>query len=1054
MFLNSSIKLCVAATMLACALSANAAVYDYRTEGFEDSQWTTKGATVTSSTGTWTTNKNVAVTSECNSGSQALFMSAKAGIVTPELTKGAGTLIYYAKDSNRQVSVEVSSDNSTWTTVESYKNTTDWTRHMVTINDETVRYIKFSTTSNNNFWLDDILVTLPDGTDGDGNVIVSNLTLPYFVQDFETTSQYPSSKPSDSTEQVFNVEGQGEWIYSNAYRSTNADYITDGSKSALRMLKNGSYVITPVLSQGVVKITLNEGRAKQKALSIYTSTDEGATWTLAASPLTDKAMSVAIGMRDVNRLKIQNDEGSDVDVDNICVTAFPEGTIATVVTGEASDVTASTAKVAATLSDAGDRNVIERGVCWSIDETPSIDANAVAAKGTALGDYSVTLTNLPAKSTVNYRAYALSLAGVAYGEVKNFTTSSASLATLVITSIEQNDELTNEELVYLTVTANVQDNGGAEVEAAGVCYTTDSTEPSIDTNSLRANVEKAATDFSVNLPLQPQTEYNIRAWVRTEAGIAYSETKTVTTSEIVIPEYAHNIYYCSPDGDDTTADGSEEKPFYSLQKAVDLVQAGDAIYMAAGTYKYSSRINVSAVGAKDSGMIQLKSVGGRAVLDFSEMSVADANQGMRLCGSYWHIYGIDFCNAGDNGLLIERNKPNGGNYSDIAANVDQAHHNIIELCKFYRNSDTGLQMKNLAAYNMVINCDSYYNADPDLGDADGFAVKLSHGEGNYFYGCRSWSNSDDGWDQYIKSEGGFPDDITTTIENCWAFNNGFLEDGNAGTGNGNGFKMGSDEGRNNVILNRCLSFNNLQKGFDQNHNTGNMILNNCTGYAEPYTSNSSHFTYRIDETVAANHVIRLTNCVAISDGITDRKKSAYAPISVSGEQITCDFLTLPEDYQSIDPTGMDGERNEDGSLPELPFMKIREGNAKLIDCGTEVYPFAGESVWSNGIQYNGIAPDLGCFETEATSTGIANLAAADKSGRLTVTRAECGLLFITISGTSSTDVNTLNVIDMNGRTVRKLNVSGSTAQLNLAGVNPGLYIIRLNDTNATIKVRK
>jgi hypothetical protein len=71
-----------------------------------------------------------------------------------------------------------------------------------------------------------------------------------------------------------------------------------------------------------------------------------------------------------------------------------------------------------------------------------------------------------------------------------------------------------------------------------------------------------------------------------------------------------------------------------------------------------------------------------------------------------------------------------------------------------------------------------------------------------------------------------------------------------------------------------------------------------------------------------------------------------------------------------------------------------------------------------------------------------------------VTRAECGLLFITISGTSSTDVNTLNVIDMNGRTVRKLNVSGSTAQLNLAGVNPGLYIIRLNDTNATIKVRK
>jgi hypothetical protein len=425
---------------------------------------------------------------------------------------------------------------------------------------------------------------------------------------------------------------------------------------------------------------------------------------------------------------------------------------------------------------------------------------------------------------------------------------------------------------------------------------------------------------------------------------------------------------------------------------------------------------------------------------------------MRLCGSYWHIYGLDFCNAGDNGLLIERNKPSGGSYSDIAANVDQAHHNIIENCKFYRNSDTGLQMKNLAAYNMVINCDSYYNADPDLGDADGFAVKISHGDGNYFYGCRSWSNSDDGWDQFIKSEGGFPDDITTTLEMCWAFDNGFLEDGTAGTGNGNGFKMGSSQGRNNVILNRCLAFNNLQKGFDQNHNSGNMILNNCTGYASKYTANSSHYSYNISEAVAANHEIRFTNCVAISDGISDRQKSAYAPYIADGEQITCDFLTLPDDYQSIDPTGMDGERAADGTLPDLPFMKIREGNTKLIDCGTVVTPYAGESVWSKGIDYNGIAPDLGCYET-GTSNGIADIAATDKTNRLTVTRAECGLLFVTIAGAASTDINTLNVIDLNGSTVKSLTVNGSTTQLNLAGLNHGLYIVRLNSTDATIKIR-
>ena len=102
--------------------------------------------------------------------------------------------------------------------------------------------------------------------------------------------------------------------------------------------------------------------------------------------------------------------------------------------------------------------------------------------------------------------------------------------------------------------------------------------------------------------------------------------------------------------------------------------------------------------------------------------------------------------------------------------------------------------ENLASFNRIINCDAYYNTDPGHGNADGFAVKISHGTGNYFYGCRAWRNSDDGWDQFIKKEGGFPDDVTTTLEYCWAFENGILENGTLSKGNGNGFKMGRTRG--------------------------------------------------------------------------------------------------------------------------------------------------------------------------------------------------------------------------------------------------------------------
>ena len=125
-------------------------------------------------------------------------------------------------------------------------------------------------------------------------------------------------------------------------------------------------------------------------------------------------------------------------------------------------------------------------------------------------------------------------------------------------------------------------------------------------------------------------------------------------------------------------------------------------------------------------------------------------------------------------MLIERNKPTGGSASDILNRTQDGHDNIIELCNFYKNGDTGLQMKNLAANNMVINCDSYLNCDEDEGDADGFAPKLSVGDNNYFYGCRAWANSDDGWDVFYKKEGGFGDNMTVIIENSISYKNGFL----------------------------------------------------------------------------------------------------------------------------------------------------------------------------------------------------------------------------------------------------------------------------------------
>lgn len=501
-----------------------------------------------------------------------------------------------------------------------------------------------------------------------------------------------------------------------------------------------------------------------------------------------------------------------------------------------------------------------------------------------------------------------------------------------------------------------------------------------------------------------------------------------------------SVYYCAPDGNDLDGDGSAGHPFFNLQKAVDLVSGGDTIYMKGGVYPYSTRININTGGDEKNPIALLSVPGERAMLDFSSMADADANQGIRLTGSYWHFYRLDITGAGDNGLLIERNKPSGGSYSDVVALTDQAHHNCIEFCSFYRNRDSGIQLKNLAENNSIINCDSYYNRDSSDGDADGFAPKMTVGTGNYFYGCRAWQNSDDGWDLYLKcEEDGFPQDMLTTIENCWCWNNGFLEDGTEGDGNGNGFKLGGSSDKNqrhDVVLIRCLSFNNLQKGFDQNNNMGNMTLINCTGFATPYTSNSSHYTYRIDGTTLpeGKKLVEINN-LAVWDGITSRTKSKWALCEMKGgEATTCNYQVSDSNFVSVSPVGVDAPRKEDGNLPDIDFMKIKPGNRLLIDAGTR----------TDGLSFWGEQPDLGCFETLAT-------------GRENLRTPEADLILfpnpchdrVTISWNQpATGLVVLDLFDASGHKVLQKaicqgKISGGLLGLTLPNLKPGLYVLNI-----------
>lgn len=462
-------------------------------------------------------------------------------------------------------------------------------------------------------------------------------------------------------------------------------------------------------------------------------------------------------------------------------------------------------------------------------------------------------------------------------------------------------------------------------------------------------------------------------------------------------------WYVSTTGSDLNP-GTITQPYATIEKAVTSALAGHTIYVRGGTYSLTATILITKSGTESS-LISLSAYPGeKPVLDFSGQVFGGSSKGIRLSGSYWHIKGLEISGAGDNGMHID-----GGN------------NNLIENCSFYRNRDSGLQLDNGASGNSIRNCDSYFNADPsDYGDADGFAPKLTVGTGNSFYGCRAWRNCDDGWDGYLRGA----DDPYTTLENCWAFDNGYLEDGTdpGSQANGNGFKMGGSDDktlRHNFTLKNCLAFKNKAKGFDQNSNKGSMTLYNCSGHANLVAD------YRITTTLATGKTLIIKNCVALGAAeigtfAVQEKNSWLSP-----------FVVTSDDFLSTDPSPAYGPRKSDGSLPDIVYLHPASGS-DLIDAGVNV-----------GLPYAGSAPDLGYFETGLTSVQTPLVSGSvtcypnpvHDRGWIKFTASRSGRLRISLY-----DVTGRNVISLADQPVEP---GEQLIDIDLSGLPGGIYIYRI-----------
>jgi hypothetical protein len=417
--------------------------------------------------------------------------------------------------------------------------------------------------------------------------------------------------------------------------------------------------------------------------------------------------------------------------------------------------------------------------------------------------------------------------------------------------------------------------------------------------------------------------------VKTIAADSYEED--IVTGKM--PQVANaaaddRIVYVATNGSDRNI-GTIDSPFATIQRAHREIDAGDTIYIRGGTYNLpkDKTISLSKNGTADAPIRLFAYNNEKVILNAERWSRVDAEGNniraiVEHTGDYWHVKGINVT---------------GGSWLGYFA--FKTSNNIWENLDIYRNDNTGFVLYGAGSKNnLILNSDFHHNYDPlEYGeDADGLAIKFGSGTGNIIRGCRSFANSDDGFDFWeFKSP--------VTIQRSWGFNNG-IDIWGAGTnfaGDGNGFKLGGGEIPPPVahVVRRSLAWNNASSGFDENGNSGAIEFYHNTAFDNGdenfYLPTGKHLLRNnLSVSLAGNGA-----GVVIGDLANDNGNSWTLPVTVDRN----DFISLNSSIAK-------GNRTQNNKLPVSNFLRLRS-NSDLIDRGIDL-----------GKPFQQIAPDLGAFE--------------------------------------------------------------------------------------------
>lgn len=383
-----------------------------------------------------------------------------------------------------------------------------------------------------------------------------------------------------------------------------------------------------------------------------------------------------------------------------------------------------------------------------------------------------------------------------------------------------------------------------------------------------------------------------------------------------------STYYVAPNGNDSNT-GSINQPFFTLKKVWTVLFAGDIVYLRGGTYYYNSDQSLIGKNGTSANPITIMAYPGEKPVITKSSSYSYRYQaGIYFEGNYFHWKGITVSGYEQtNNDII---------HSMI---IQYSSHNIIENMVF-SYSCLGFDLSHGSDDNLLLNCDFHHNYNPisdddAYGSADGANAHTDQGTTNTFRNCRFWSNSDDGIDLYNG-------DGLIILDGCWSWLNGFTENGSKG-GDGFGFKLGvtsrdfsSDHLR---TITNCMAFYNRLGGFGINHALCIVWMFNNTAFHNSIGDEYS-LGFAFDDHEGIYHILQ-NNLGYDNQNSRGLDANWTSECTVDHNSWDSDITLNNADFISTDSSGVSSPRDDEGNLPNLNFMKLAAGS-DLIDAGTDV----------------------------------------------------------------------------------------------------------------------